>query len=107
MQQECITDKVYCGCVLPGKSTTINNTEFNESKKAICLRKSEVSVDRISVRNIIEYLAEHGMHCLPYSHTNDVIDMLPLQPVCHSIVAIVTDLLCHLTYNARGMWHAS
>ena len=57
--------------------TTLNSMN---QKKAICLRKSEVSVDRISVRNIIEYLAEHGMHCLPYSYTNDVIDMLPLQP---------------------------
>ena len=31
------------------------------------LRKSEVSVEKISVCNAIENLAEHGIHCLPCS----------------------------------------
>ena len=26
-------------------------------------------------------------------------------PVCNSIVAMVTGLACHLTYNLRGAWH--
>ena len=41
------------------------------------LRKSEVSVERISVCNVIENLALHGLHSLPCSYTNDLIDMLP------------------------------
>ena len=45
--------------------------ELNDLRKIICLRKSEVSVERISVYNI-ENLAEYGIHCLPYSFTNDV-----------------------------------
>ena len=42
-----------------------------------CLRKSAVSVERISVCNAIESLAEHGIHCLPGFYTKEVIDMLP------------------------------
>ena len=53
------------------------NTEFNDLRKIICLRESEVSVDRISVCDVIKNLAENGIHCLPWSYTNDVIDMLP------------------------------
>ena len=49
------------------------NTELNDLRKIICLRKSEVSVDRISVC-YIKNLAEH---CLPCSCTNDDINMLP------------------------------
>ena len=55
----------------------IVNTELNDMRKAICLRKCEVSVERISVCNVIGNLAEHGIHCLPCSCTNDVIDVLP------------------------------
>ena len=46
--------------------------ELNDLRKIMCLRKSEVSVERISVCNIIENLAEYGIHCLPYSFTNDI-----------------------------------
>ena len=42
-------------------------------EKNFCLRKSKVIVERISVCNVIENLAEHGIHCLPCSYTNDVI----------------------------------
>ena len=38
------------------------NTELNDLVKIICLRKPEVSVERISVCNITENLAEHGIH---------------------------------------------
>ena len=31
------------------------------------LRKSEVSVETTSVRNVIENLVEHGIHCLPHA----------------------------------------
>ena len=53
------------------------NTELNDLRKIVCLRKSEVSVEIISVCNVIENLAEHGMHYLPCSYTNDLLDMLP------------------------------
>ena len=39
----------------------------------ICLRKSKVTVERVSVYNVIEKLMEHGLHCLPRSYTNDVL----------------------------------
>ena len=53
------------------------NTELNDLRKRVCLRKSKLSVESISGYNVIENLAEHGIHCLPSSYTNDVIDMLP------------------------------
>ena len=43
----------------------------------ICLNKSEVTIEGISVCNDIENLMEHDMHCLPDSYINDVINMLP------------------------------
>ena len=36
-----------------------------------CLRKSEVSVERISVFNVIEKLEVYANHCLPCFDTND------------------------------------
>ena len=42
----------------------------------ICLRNFEVLVERISVCNAIENLAEHGMHCLPCFYINNIINML-------------------------------
>ena len=41
-----------------------------------CLGKSKLSVERISVCNVIENWWS-GIHCLLCSYTNDVIDMLP------------------------------
>ena len=55
------------------------NTELNDLRKVICLRKSYVFVERITVCNVIENLAEIGIHCLSSSCTNDVIKMLPQQ----------------------------
>ena len=52
------------------------DTEVNDPRKMICLRKSEVSVERIPVCNSIENLAEYGIHCLPCSYISDVINML-------------------------------
>ena len=37
------------------------NTELNDLKKIICLRKSEVSVVRISICYVVENLAEQGI----------------------------------------------
>ena len=42
-----------------------DETELNDLRKMICLKKSEVSVERISVCNVTEILAEHGIQCLP------------------------------------------
>ena len=53
----------------------VYNTELNDLRKIICLRQSEVSVEIISICNVIENLAKHGIHCLPCSYTNDVIDL--------------------------------
>ena len=52
------------------------DTELNDLRIIICLRKSEATVERISVCNVIENLAEHGIHCLPCSYSNNVIDLL-------------------------------
>ena len=38
----------------------------------ICLRKSGVSVERISGCNVIENFVEHGIHYLPCSFTNEL-----------------------------------
>ena len=53
----------------------MNNMELNDMRKIIYLRKSEVSVEIISVCNVIENSAQHGMHCLPCSYITDVINM--------------------------------
>ena len=49
--------------------------ELNDWRIVVCLRKSQVTVQRISVSNVNEKFMEHGVHCLPCSHTNDVIDV--------------------------------
>ena len=51
------------------------NLELNDLRIIICLRKSEDIVERISVCNVIEKLMEHGIHCLPCSFTNGIIDL--------------------------------
>ena len=55
----------------------IVDTELINLRKIICLSKFEVSIERISVCDVIEHLAEHGIHFLSCSYTNDVINMLP------------------------------
>ena len=54
----------------------ITNTELNDLRIIICLRKSEVTVEMISVYNVTEKLMDHGIHCLPCSFTNDAIYLL-------------------------------
>ena len=41
------------------------NTELNDLRIIICLRKSEITVERISICNVIEKLMEYD--CLPCS----------------------------------------
>ena len=55
----------------------ITCNELNDLKIIICLRKSEVTVERISLCNVIEKLMERDIHCLVCSYTNDVIDLIP------------------------------
>ena len=52
------------------------NTELNDLRIIICLRKSEVTVERISICNVNEKLMEHGIHYVPCSCINDIIDLL-------------------------------
>ena len=61
-----LTDKTDKMC---DKHLTLN---YYDLRKIICLRKSEVYVERISVCNVIENVEEHGIHCLPCSYTNDI-----------------------------------
>ena len=51
--------------------------ELNDLRKIICLRKSDISVERITVHNGIEKLSEHGIHSLLCFDTSDVIYLLP------------------------------
>ena len=54
------------------------NTELNGMRKIICLRKSEVSVEKNSVCNVNENLAEHGIYFFAMLlYHNDVINILP------------------------------
>ena len=68
-------------CMTLKQRTAVNrffftdNLELNDLRIIICLRKSEVPVERISVCNLIENGVEHGIHCLPCSYTNEVINM--------------------------------
>ena len=97
------------------------NTELIDLRIIICLRKFEVSVERISVCNVIEKLMEHGIHCLPCFYTRDIISLFRKQlgphidfkvtslgchfvkvlstTVGYSLVAMVTDLCHHLTFD--------
>ena len=51
-------------------------TELNDLRIIICWKKSEVSVEIISVCKVTEKLAKHVIQCLD---TNDVINLLPQQ----------------------------
>ena len=42
----------------------IYNTELNDLRKIVSLRKSDITVERISVLNVIENLMEHGIYGL-------------------------------------------
>ena len=55
------------------------NMELNDFMITVCLRKSNVSVERNLVCNVIEKSMEHGIHSRPCSYTNNVIDQLPWQ----------------------------
>ena len=38
--------------------------ELNDLRKIICLKKSEISIERITVCNVTENMAEHGIHSM-------------------------------------------
>ena len=50
------------------------NTELNDLRKSICLRKSDLLLREFQ---FVMSLMEQGIHCLPCSYINDVIDLLP------------------------------
>ena len=86
----------------------------------------KLSIERISIYNGIKKLVEHGMHCLPCSSTNDIIDLLPKQLwnyqlvrdstiaewcvddiIFDILVAVKTDQWCHLYRSmADSVCHA-
>ena len=78
----------------------IHNTELNDFRKIICVRKSEVSVERISVSYVIENLS--AMLCNQRRHRSDTIATVTSYwfhsvkvlstLVGYSLVAMVTDL---------------
>ena len=54
------------------------NTEINDLRIIICLRTSEVSIERVTVCKFIQKnLAEHGIYCLLCYNTYEVIYLLP------------------------------
>ena len=57
------------------KISRIVQRTYSNELKIIYLRKSKVSVERLSVCNVIEKLMEHGIHCLPCSYATDVINI--------------------------------
>ena len=54
------------------------DSELNDLRKIICLRKSESSVERISVCNVIENVAEHGMHLYQWRHKYVIVTAMTL-----------------------------
>ena len=92
---------------------TMRNREFYYLRIIICLRKTEFLLKEFQC-DAIENLVEHGVHCLPCSYTNDVINMRDVRFDCinscslhfyllwDSTVSMVTKLWCHLTHNSRG-----
>ena len=48
--------------VYPSEIAT-NNTELDDLRKMICLRKTSISVERISVYKVIENLVEDDIVC--------------------------------------------
>ena len=58
-------------------SKTKKQNELNDLRKIICLRKSEVSIEKNTVCKVTENQAEHGIHSLPCSYISNVINMLP------------------------------
>ena len=69
-------------------------TELKELRKFFCLRKSEVSVENISVSNAIGNLVEHCIHCLSCYYSNDIIYLFPWQ-FYYRIIVKVTSLKHH------------
>ena len=45
------------------RKTNMSNTELNDLRIVIYLRKTEVITERCSVCNVIENLMEHAIHC--------------------------------------------
>ena len=53
-------------------NATSKNMELNDLRISICLRKSEVSVERVLVCDVTEKLMQPGKHCFPCSNTNEI-----------------------------------
>ena len=64
-----------CSLLLEDLPSDLITRILNDLRIIICLRKPEITAERISVRNAIEKLMEHGIHCLSCSYTHGVIDL--------------------------------
>ena len=76
-----------CNCGICFKGPKNEPSVFEPLKFCCnCVRKSEVSLERISVCHAIEKSVEHGKHCLTYSNTKT-------SYVCyHSILAVTSEI---------------
>ena len=104
------------------------STELNDMRKTTCVRKSDVSVERILVCYATDNFAEHGTlsvmlvvkmtSYICYRNNyyvilmlSDVIEITICQGIKHTSLSFhscyVKDLCRHLTYNSRGAWHTT
>ena len=60
-------------CLIIWRGETYNTDLYD----LICLRKSEIAIESVSVCNVIETFAEQSIHSMPCFYTNVVIDLLP------------------------------
>ena len=51
----------------------INNTELNDLRKIICLRKTNLCLKEKQFLMFLKKLVEHGIHFLLFSYINDII----------------------------------
>ena len=52
-----------------------------------------------TVSNVIEKLVEHGIHCLPWSYTNDVINLSSKRLLRHTDVKVTSSR----RHSAKGL----
>ena len=70
----------------------------------ICLRKPEVSIERISVPNGTEKFAELCINCMPYSDINDIICVTTATKSQYGCQSDVTEtLLCQVLITTIGI----
>ena len=92
----CYTHRVY-------RWEARENLKLNDLTIIICLRKSEVTVQRISVSNVTEKMIEHGIHCLPLWRHIDVWVRSPWRHSAKVLSTTIIQLLFHSCYGNRSV----